>query len=279
MKKTTRNGMLALSLSTLLFAAACGNENNADNAENNGNTDNNIEESIDNDSENADTPDEDNDMNDAMNGEDDGMNEEAVEDMDPDEAAEFMERDPEEPVAVVNGEEIQSGELQAQLAQFEQIFAEQEMEDEESSMMMMQFQQQFLDQLINQRVMAQEAEEQGLEADEDEVESEYEEIQSAFGSDEEFQEALESQGYTEEELENEIREMNLVEQLLSMDHVEEEYEVDEEEAREAFEMQAMSDPQMAEAEFEDVQEEIEMQIRQNQYVQDLRDQADIEILL
>jgi hypothetical protein len=272
MKKMSKHGLLTLSLSTLLIVAACGNENNgndeADTEENNTETQNNAE--VNEAENNTET-----EMND-----DTEMNDEAMEDGDPEEAMEFMDQDPEEPVAVVNGEEITSGELQGQLAQFETMFAQQEMEDEETAMMMMQFQQQFLDQLINQTILAQEAEEEGFEADEEEVEEEIEEIRAQFETEEQFEEALDSQGYSEEDLEEEIRQVSVVEQLLSMEHLDEgEYEVEEEEVREYYEMAAANDPEMADSEFEDVQEDLEEQLRQNQYIEDLRDSADVEILL
>ncbi|TVP82821.1 MAG: hypothetical protein EA344_11165 [Alkalicoccus sp.] len=266
MKKMSKHGLLTLSLTTLLVAAACGNENNgnddANTEENNAETQNNTE------------------VNEVESNNETEMDNEAMEDGDPEEAMEFMDQDPEEPVAVVNGEEITSGELQGQLAQFETMFAQQEMEEEETAMMMMQFQQQFLDQLINQTILAQEAEEEGFEADEEEVEAEIEEIRAQFETEEQFEEALDSQGYSEEDLEEEIRQVSVVEQLLTMEHLdEEEYEVEEEEVREYYEMAAANDPEMADSEFEDVQEDLEEQLRQNQYVEELRDNADVEILL
>ncbi len=101
MKKMSKHGLLTLSLSTLLIVAACGNENNgndeADTEENNTETQNNAE--VNEAENNTET-----EMND-----DTEMNDEAMEDGDPEEAMEFMDQDPEEPVAVVNGEEIASG--------------------------------------------------------------------------------------------------------------------------------------------------------------------------
>ncbi|SDN38245.1 SurA N-terminal domain-containing protein [Alkalicoccus daliensis] len=284
MKKTVRNGLLTLSLSTVMVVAACGN-NNEDNATNdneNTNTEEtnvevnedqeNNEEAAVNENNAADNTEE----NDADEETNDGMNETAA----PESGTSVMDQDPEEPIAIVNGEEIQSGELQGQLAQFEAMFAQQDMDEEEGAMMMMQFQQQFLDQLINQRVLAQEAESEGIEADEDEVESQMEEIRSQFDSEDDFQEALEMQGYTEEDLMQEIRELTLVEELLTMDHVDEDqYEVSEEEVREYYELASTNDPEIADQEFEDVQEDLEEQLLQNQYVEDLRESAEIEILL
>lgn len=283
MKKTVRNGLLTLSLSTVMVVAACGNneENTTNNTENANTNETNTE--VEENQENTETENEtqnNTEEDPAENETEEEPQNEGNEAAAPEAGTSVMDQDPEEPVAVVNGEEIQSGELQSQLAQFETMFAQQEMDEEEGAMMMMQFQQQFLDQLINQTVLAQEAEAEGIEANEEEVETQIEEIRSQFDSEDDFQEALEMQGYTEEDLMQEIRELTLVEELLTMEHVDEDqYEVSEEEVREYYELAATNDPEIADQEFEEVQDQLEEQLLQNQYVEDLRESAEIEILL
>lgn len=281
-----KNGLLVLSLSTVLVVAACGNnENEANNETENTNS---TEENIDNNNEevnNEAAPDTDAEENNETNNTDennetenaneagDNSLEDLEEETDPEEAMDFMEQDPEEPVAIVNGEEIPNEELQNQLAQFEAMFAQQDMDEEEGAMMMSQFQGQFLNQIISLRLLTQEADNRGIEEDDEAVQDEIDAIEENFETEEELQQVLESQGLTGEDLIDQARITVLLEEISD------EYDVSEDELREEFEMMAMSDPEMADQEFEDVQEELTEQNIINQFITELEEEADIEILL
>ncbi|WP_096188586.1 SurA N-terminal domain-containing protein [Evansella halocellulosilytica] len=219
MNKIKRNFLLAISLTTVLALAACGEDNDG-----------------------------------ASNGAEDS-----------------------EPAATINGEDVPMSEINQQLNQLEELYAQQgiDFEDEENQELLSQMRQSILDELVTQKVLLQEAENQNIEASEEEVDIEFEQIKGSF-SEEEFEQALEMQNYTEESLREEIREMVLVQELLSLDHLdEEEIEVSEDEMREYYEQMAVQDEDIGE--FEELQDEIETQLKQTKYVEHLRDEADIEI--
>ncbi|WP_280768273.1 SurA N-terminal domain-containing protein [Salipaludibacillus daqingensis] len=258
MKRMNKKALLALPLSAAILLAACGGENDeANNGDNSANQENN---NI--------TEEENNNLASNENGEGD-MDGEAD-----------MEADPEEAVATVNGEEIKMADLQAQMAQYQQMFAQQgvDFEDEENAEMLMQIQQGILDQLITQEVITQEARDKDIEVSEEELEAELEEIRAQFESEEELEEYLATQNYTVEEMEEEIRDILLIEEFRKMEHVDEdEFDVTEDEVREYYDQLAMQDPEIAE--FEEIEDELESEVKEQQYIQQLRDDADIEILI
>ncbi|SER45775.1 SurA N-terminal domain-containing protein [Salipaludibacillus aurantiacus] len=263
MKRFSKKSLLALPLSAALVLAACGDGN-----EENGNNENGGANEAD--------PAENNNEETADGGLLDGNenNEEAM-----DEEAD-MDADPEATAAVVNGEEIQMGDLQEQMAQYEQMFAQQgiDFEDEENAELLVQIQQGILDELINQTVLLQEAEEQGIEVSDEEVEAELEQIKGQFEDEDQYEEALASQNYTEEELTDEIRESLRVQELLTLSHLEDdELEVSQEEVQAYYDQMAMQNPEIGD--FEDLESELEEEVKQQQYVAQLRDDADIEIAL
>lgn len=266
MKRYNKKALLALPLSAALVMAACGDGNG---------NDNNVDEGANNDGNPAGE----------NNGEDeDGMAGGLLEEEEEGEAdiaeAIDLDADPDEPIATVNGEEIYMEALQGQMEQYEMMMAQQgmDLEDEENAELVAQIQQDALNQLVDQEILFQEAEAQDIEASEEEVEAELEQIQAQFESEDEFQEALESQGYTTEELEDEIRDFIKVQELQTMNHLEDDaYEISEDEAREHYEQMAAQNPEIGE--FEDVQAELESELMMEQYIDDLRDQADVEILV
>jgi hypothetical protein len=72
--------------------------------------------------------------------------------------------------------------------------------------------------------------------------------------------------------------MKRVQELQTMAHLDEDqYTVSEDEAREYYEEIVMSNPEIGE--FEDIQEDIENELKLDLYLDDLREQAEIEILI
>ncbi|MCR6096559.1 SurA N-terminal domain-containing protein [Salipaludibacillus agaradhaerens] len=253
MKRVDKKAFLAIPLSTMLVLAACGGENTND-AENDPN---NMNETTEN------APEE------GENNNETAMDEEGAVDADPD-----------EPIAIVNGEEIPMEELQMQMSQYEMLFAQQGMdpEDEENAAMIQELQQDILDLLVNQELLNQEADAQNIEVSDEEVEEELDQMREQFEEEEEFEQALEMQNYTLEQLEDDIRQMKRVQELQTMAHLDEDqYTVSEDEAREYYEEIVMSNPEIGE--FEDIQEDIENELKLDLYLDDLREQAEIEILI
>ncbi|UJW57660.1 SurA N-terminal domain-containing protein [Bacillus sp. A116_S68] len=253
MKRVDKKAFLAIPLSTMLVLAACGGENTND-AENDPNNTNETTENAPEDGE---------------NNNETAMDEEGA-----------LDADPDEPIAIVNGEEIPMEELQMQMSQYEMLFAQQGMdpEDEENAAMIQELQQDILDLLVNQELLNQEADAQNIEVSDEEVEEELDQMREQFEEEEEFEQALEMQNYTLEQLEEDIRQMKRVQELQTMAHLDEDqYTVSEDEAREYYEEIVMSNPEIGE--FEDIQEDIENELKLDLYLDDLREQAEIEILI
>ncbi|WP_171051703.1 SurA N-terminal domain-containing protein [Alteribacter natronophilus] len=220
---------------------------------------------------------EENNGADTENGEQIDQDAEEDEDEDADEDA-AADTDSSETIATVNGEEVTRGHLDQQMEQVEEMLMQQGMDPEEEEFQeMMQMQEEmYVDELVTERILLQEADNQGISADEDEVEEQYAQIRGQFEEDEEFEQALEASGFTEEDLMEDIRKNSVVSQLLELDHLEEDaIEVSDEEVEQMYEMQQMQNPEMGE--FDDVRDEIEKNVKQQKYVEQLREESDIEI--
>ncbi|QKS71055.1 SurA N-terminal domain-containing protein [Paenalkalicoccus suaedae] len=271
MKRFSKKAILTTTLSAGLLLAACSTDNDGgnDQVNNTNNAATNTEENV--------TEVEGNEGNANTDGEN-NLDGEAQ----PEDVPNVMDQDPDEPVAIVNGEEIPYSELQAQVGPMQGMMGgegeEDAEQDAEMQAMMAQMSQQILDQLVVTRLLVQEAEAQGIEADDEMVNQELEELKASFETEEAFQEALEQQQYTEEQIEEEIRDITRVEELLTLAHLEEgAYEVTEEEVQAFYEQMAAQNPEMEE--FDTIQPELEEQLEQQAYLEDLRANAEIEILL
>ncbi|MFW6368134.1 MAG: peptidylprolyl isomerase, partial [Spirochaetota bacterium] len=118
-------------------------------------------------------------------------------------------------VAVVNGSEISREAFDQQLeAQMQQSQAQgMEIDEDQRS----GIEEQLLDQLISRELLLQDGEERGIAPDEDDIEEELEQIRSQFPSEEAFEEALEQQNLTLEEIEGNIAEQMIIEEILESD--------------------------------------------------------------
>lgn len=178
-------------------------------------------------------------------------------------------------VATVNGQDIPMENLEMQLQQYEMMFAEQgiNFEEEENIELLEQIKDGIVDELIQMELLVQKADELNFEADEDEVQAELDQIREQF---DDFEDALTAQGYTEEMLEDEIRDSFKLNQLLSEDHIQTlDIEVTDEEIEEAYEQQAVDNPEMGD--LDSVRDAIETQLIQSKYLDQLYEEADIEI--
>lgn len=264
MKIFNRKGLILLTLllSAAILLASCGGENEEENNE-------------------EDTTNQEN--NDTEEGNNDLVSNEIELDQD-----EQTDVDPDEAIATVNGEEIPMADLQAQMQQVEQMFAQQggDIEDEEVQQMLMQYQQQVLEQLISQELLVQTADDLNIQADEEKVEEaveqELKQIRSQFEDEDQFEEILATEDLTIEEIEEDIRESYRenykIEQLLSLNHLDEdEITVSQDDLKEYYEQVSLQNPDIGE--FEDVEAEMKEQLKGQQYIQQLREEADIEILI
>ncbi|WP_078596958.1 SurA N-terminal domain-containing protein [Evansella clarkii] len=183
----------------------------------------------------------------------------------------------EEAAARVNGEEITVNELDEMLHQRLAMWGL-DPEDEENEEMVHMLRDELLNQMITNEILVQEAERQEITVDTEEVDAQLEQIIAQFPSEEDYEAALQQQNYTEELLRSEIEAELRREELLTLDHLDEsELEVSEEEVLEYYEQLQLQDETIGELEEE--QEEIELHLKQLKYLEELREEADIEILV
>ncbi|MFP4643143.1 MAG: peptidylprolyl isomerase [Spirochaetales bacterium] len=123
--------------------------------------------------------------------------------------------DGEDVVAVVNGSEISRSTFEEQMqAQMQQYQAQGGEIDEEQRGTL---EEQLLDQLIARELLLQDGEDRGIAPSDDEISTQLDQIRSQFPSEEAFEEALEEQNLTLDEIESDIAEQIIIEEILQGD--------------------------------------------------------------
>ncbi|MDQ0257684.1 putative membrane protein [Evansella vedderi] len=187
---------------------------------------------------------------------------------------------PGEVVATVNGEEVYERDLMLMLQQQLGMFGI-DIEAEENQEIVDQFKPMILDQLVLERILVQEANTQNIEIPEEEVDIYFEQMrsQAQLPEGETFEDVLAAQGYTEEQLRLEIEEMLMVENLLRLEHLDtSDYAVTEEETREYYDELLVEYGDELE-EFEVIQDELALSLKQGKYIEDLQARAEIETFI
>ncbi|MGY4689943.1 SurA N-terminal domain-containing protein [Salibacterium sp. K-3] len=209
-------------------------------------------------------------------------------------------------VAEVNGEEISKSEFETRYVSSLNAYASQGInieEQDQSGELRNQLQQMAVDHLIRQKLLIQEADNQDITASEEEVNEELTSLKEQFGSDEEFQNTLESQEVSEKELQEDIRKQVKFKKLVEAETGE--VEITDEEVKEMYNQmvqaqgggedsqseegggedgESSSDSQMPS--LEDMRPQIEKQLttqKQNEQVQSLveqlREEGDVSVNL
>ncbi len=137
--------------------------------------------------------------------------------------------------AIVNGEEISKAELDAQVDRLKEQ-SPQMFEGEEGESRMLDFQRQLLDNMINNVLIRQAAEERGITISDEEIQAQIADLQAGFPSETEFNAALADANLTLADLEQQLRDQlatqRLMEELVGDD------EVTDEEINEYYEQNA-----------------------------------------
>jgi hypothetical protein len=189
-----------------------------------------------------------------------------------------------EVVAVVNGEEILRKEYEASIKSVVEGYQQQgvDMDSKEGKELINQAKQGVLDELIQHKILVQDAEKQGYEASEKDVDEQLDQIKEQFSTDEEFEAALEQYQITLDGLKEQISTQIKVEQYTAKEVGE--ITVTEEEL-EAFyeEFSKQSDDPPA---YEEAKPQIEQHLKQQRteeelqkIVEKLKEESDIEILI
>ncbi|MDX6151423.1 SurA N-terminal domain-containing protein [Marinococcus sp. PL1-022] len=185
-------------------------------------------------------------------------------------------------VATVNGEEITKEEFEPIFTtNYEQYAAQAAASgDQSNEELQTDLKERTAESLIDQELLAQEAEAGDYEVNEEDIDEQISSLKEQFESDEEYQQALEEQGYTEEELREEARTSLQINALL--DEQVEEVEVSDEEVEELYDQISQGQGEEA-GSLEDLRPQLEQQLesqkqqeQQQEYTDQLREDADIE---
>lgn len=192
----------------------------------------------------------------------------------------LVQEDESDAVAVVNGVEISREEFDQEVERNVEMYTSQgyELTDEDMELV----KEMALEQMISTELLLQQAEQKGITADEVDAEGEIEYIKSLFDSEEEFEQALAAQGFTEESYFELLKDSLIIHELLASQLDFDSIEVTEEEVQELF---AMLEEEHGELDFAEMEPHLTAQLVEekegqliNTYIQQLRDEADIEIL-
>ncbi|MFW5742874.1 MAG: peptidylprolyl isomerase [Spirochaetota bacterium] len=135
-------------------------------------------------------------------------------------------------VATVNGAEISREDYEQAVAQTRDRYAQQGQQVAEGDLE--SFRADILEQLIAEELLFQQAQDEGLSVEDDEVDSQIDQMRAQFEGDEGWQQALETNKVTEEELREQIERNGLIQQLIA-DAVPEPDEVTDEEIESFYE--------------------------------------------
>jgi hypothetical protein len=219
-----------------------------------------------------------------------GLEEPAQQEVQEREALDIEAFDSDEPLLLINGEEVTRADFDAQFERTKQMVGQQygiDLEAEENTMLIPELQHQTIENLIGQRVLTQEAEEQGMEVTEEQLNENINTLIQQFGGPEGFQEALEADNLTEEDLELLVYEELLISQLFEAELNFDSIEVSDEEIEEFYAQYQLTMEQQGEevSPLEEIEEQIALQLKQQKsqeeqqtYISTLMDQSEIERL-
>ncbi|NCS99284.1 hypothetical protein GW764_03815 [Candidatus Parcubacteria bacterium] len=185
-------------------------------------------------------------------------------------------------VAVVNGEEITRVDLDVITSQvaLQQGIDIAEIDEQTQN----QIESQSIEAIVNQTLLGQVAENSEVDVPESEIDNQINMIKEQFQSEEAFQEALAMENVTEEELREQVREGLLIETYLEQELSLSETAATEEEVTQAYEQITSANQEIGT--LDEIFEQIENIVIQqknseaiNQLIQELRDGAEIQVLI
>jgi len=162
-------------------------------------------------------------------------------------------------VAMVNEEGIEKAVFDKRFDQAKLVYQAQGVafENEEDTDL---FRRSLLEELVNEELMLQYGEAQGMTASEEEIESDYQQVIAQFPTEEELQKELDVQNFTKEDLRERISLQIIVRQIVAHQLAENQIEVTEEELRQLYDDAIAAGAEVGE--FEEVKSAIEQQLLQ-----------------
>lgn len=184
------------------------------------------------------------------------------------------------PVAVVNGVEVSREDFDREVAYYVDMYTNQGYQLTQEDMELIK--EMALEQVINTQLLLQAAEQAGISAQSIDAKGEFDYTRSLFDSEEEFDQALAEQGLTRESFMELLTESLMIHELLSSQLDFDSIEVTDEEVQELF---SLLEAEHGELDFEEVEPYLISQLQEekedeliNSYIQQLREEASIEIL-
>lgn len=196
-----------------------------------------------------------------------------------------------EVVAEVNEEEIKKDEFNFHMAQVKAMYEMQgvNLESRENENMLRQVQWDVLQELIDEVLLVQQAEDEGLTVSNDMVQAEYQQILVQFEGDEDaLENELSSMNFTPEDLKKVIAQQLTAQQYIQQykeeNIEEEELEVTEEEVENLYEQYSAQMEEMPD--YEEIKLQLEEELRQRKVdqvkailTQELKEESDIEVYM
>lgn len=199
------------------------------------------------------------------------------------------EGSPEDVVALVNGEEVYRKDYRFQLDYMKSLYEMQgvDLRGPDSRDILRQLEHHALEELINQRLIIQQAREENIQVSSQEVEEEYQGVAAQFDDEEALLSELEEINLTRDSFMSLIQEQLLFQRYMEhyLDEVDpEELEVSEEELETMYSLYSSQIEDLPD--FEDYKDQLEQELIQQKYdqlvelkLQELREESDIQILL
>lgn len=188
-----------------------------------------------------------------------------------------------DPVAIVNGEDIPLSQLQLQLGQLQSTYEQQGVPLPQGGELT-QLRQQVLDRLVQQTLVLQESEARGITAEESEVQEQYDQAVASFPDKETFEDTIESEGLTEEDFRELISKNIRIEKMLNA--VVDEANLESPTEDEVQQLYDQANQQQQLPPLDEIRAQIEEELvlqKENEvllnFVNDLQEAGDIQILL
>lgn len=178
-------------------------------------------------------------------------------------------------VVTVNGEEITRSQLNKNITQFLRKYGL-NLQDNNMDQLKRIVESNVISFMVEQTLVLQEAKKHHIQVTEEEIEVELENIKSHIPKEMTFEELLELQNYTEEDLREEIKNTLLYNKVMSLKHLDEEIEVTTDEIVHHYEKLLIQNNERLES-FDMVKENIKHAIQQEKYLNKLRNDADIKV--
>ena len=187
------------------------------------------------------------------------------------------------PVATVNGETISRGDFNARLEQARADYQTQGIAVDDPSISG-QIEQQLVQDMVNELVLKQHADDAGIRATEEDITGRYDQLAEQYGGADAFEATLASGGVSQEQVRGDIARQLEVEQYLGQEIDEDSVSVTEEEMHAAYDEAAQTITDLPA--YEDVSDAIKQQLGQQKVqvlisdlLDTLRQQSSIDILL